>query len=108
MGSKKSRMYPYSDGRAGVEDLLAADEHLGTVHSDGADDVLPQMLRHLEHEADAVVEDLERGDDGQEALIEPHVDDSADDLADLAVNSSMIFPPTYFSEVGGRFSAAAA
>ena len=60
------------------------DEPLGPVHGDGAHDVLPQMLRDLEHEADAVVEHLERGEDGREALIEPHVNDGADDLADPA------------------------
>jgi hypothetical protein len=73
----------YSDGRAGVEDALAADEPLGPVHSDGANHVLSQVLRHLEHEADVVVEHLERGEDGREALIEAHVNDGADDLADL-------------------------
>lgn len=77
-------MCHYSDGGAGVEDALAADEPLGPVHGDGAHHVLSQVLRDLEHEADAVVEHLERREDGREALIEPHVDDGADDLAHLA------------------------
>jgi hypothetical protein len=42
------------------------------------------VLRHLEHEADVVVEHLERREDGREALIVAHVDDGADHLAHLA------------------------
>jgi hypothetical protein len=39
------------------------------------------MLRHLEHEADLVVEHLQRGEDGREPLVEAHVNDGSDDLA---------------------------
>ena len=42
------------------------------------------MLRNLEHEARAVVLDLERVQDGGEAIVELHVDDGTDDGADLA------------------------
>ena len=75
---------PYGDGGAGVEDALAADEPLRAVHSDGAHHVLAKVLRHLKHEADVVIEHLERREDGREALIEAHVDDGADHLAHLA------------------------
>jgi hypothetical protein len=75
--------YHYSNGGTGVEDALAADEPLGSVHSDGPHHVLSQVLRHLEHEADVVVEHLERGEDGREPLIEADVNDGTDDLAHL-------------------------
>ncbi|KAB8082981.1 hypothetical protein EE612_005047 [Oryza sativa] len=77
-----------SDGRAGVEHALAANEPLGPVHGDGAHHVLPEMLRHLEHEADVVVEHLQRGQDRGQALVEPHVHDGANHLAHLPDGAS--------------------
>lgn len=73
----------YSDWGAGVEDALTADKPLSPVHSDCAHHVLAKVLRHLEHEADVVVEHLERREDGRQPLVKPHVDDGADDLAHL-------------------------
>ena len=45
---------------------------------------VPEVLGDLEHEARAVVLDLERVEDGREAIVELHVDDGTDDGADLA------------------------
>ena len=78
------RKWAYSDGRAGVENTLTADEPLCPVHGDGADHFLPEMLRHLEDEANVVVEHLERRQDRGQPLVEAHVHDGADDLAHLA------------------------
>ena len=63
---------------------LAADEALGRVHRDRAHRVLAEVLRHLEHEPDVVVLDLERVEDRGQVVVELHVDDGADDLRHLA------------------------
>ncbi len=73
-----------ADLRAGVADLLAAGEALGRVHRDRADGVLAEVLRDFEDEAVAVVVGLERREDRRELVVEAHVDDRADHLADAA------------------------
>ena len=74
-----------ADLRAGVGDFLAAGQTLGRIHRDRADSVLTEMLRDFEHEAVAVVRRLERVENrGEAILLEGHVDDGADDLADTA------------------------
>ena len=70
------------DRAAGVADLLAAHEAFGGVHGDGAHGVLAQVLRHLEHEARAVVLGLERVEDRRQIIVELHVDDGARHLPD--------------------------
>ena len=42
------------------------------------------MLRHLEHQAVAVVVGLQRVQDRRQVAVELHVDDGADDLGDAA------------------------
>ena len=70
-----------TDGGAGVDNLLATDETLGTIHSDGADRVLAEVSRDLEDETTTVeVNDLERVENGRKVLrLELHVDDGTDD-----------------------------
>ena len=63
-------------------DLLAADEAVGRVHGDGAHRVLAQMLRHLEHQALALVLGVQRVQDGGRLAVELHVDDGAQHLGD--------------------------
>jgi hypothetical protein len=82
------RKWAYSDGRPGVENTLAANKPLCPVHGDGADHVLPEVLRHLEHEANVVVEHLKRRQDRGQPLVEAHIHDGADDLAHLADGAS--------------------
>ena len=61
--------------------LLAAHQPLGRVHGDGAHRVLAEMLRHLQHQAVAVVVGLERVQDRRQVAVELHVDDGAHHLA---------------------------
>ncbi len=72
----------HGDGRSGVAHFLAAHETFGRVHGDGAHGVLAQVLRHLEHEARAVVVSFERIEDRRQMIVELHVDDGACDLVD--------------------------
>ncbi len=65
------------DRAASVRHLLAAHEALGRVHGDGAHRILAQVLRHLEHEARAVVFRLQRVENCREVIVELHVDDGA-------------------------------
>lgn len=41
------------------------------------------MLRDLKDQPDLVIEDLQRRQDRRQALVEPHIDDRPDHLADL-------------------------
>jgi hypothetical protein len=73
------------DRQAGIGDRLSADETIGTVHRNGADGLVTQMLGDLEHEAVLVIEDLERIEDlRQRELVELDIDDGADDGGDAA------------------------
>src|SRR5690606_28710352 len=47
------------DRSARVDDSLTTNQTFGRVHSDGADDVLAEVLRNLEHKAVALVLGLE-------------------------------------------------
>ncbi len=71
-------------GRARIGHCGAADEAFGRVHGDGAHGVLAEMLRHFEHQAVAVVDGLQRVQDGRQVAVERDVHHGADDLADLA------------------------
>jgi hypothetical protein len=74
----------HGDRLAGVAHRLAAHEAFGGVHGDGADGVLAQMLRDFQNQALALIVGLERVQDRRQHILEGHVDDGADDLADLA------------------------
>lgn len=88
------------DGGTSVDDLLATNETLGTVHSNGTDRVLTQVSGDLEDETTAVeVLDLESVQDGRESIsLELHVNDSTDDCLDLADGSLCL------SRVGADFT----
>mmetsp|Transcript_24711 Transcript_24711/g.57287 ORF Transcript_24711/g.57287 Transcript_24711/m.57287 type:complete len:238 (-) Transcript_24711:64-777(-) len=77
----------HHDGLASVNDGLAARQPLGGVHSDGAHGVLTKVLSNLEHEADLVALNLQSVQDGGEVVIELDVNDSADNLGDLALDA---------------------
>ena len=70
-----------TDGGAGVDDLLATDKTLSTVHGNSADRVLAEVGSDLEDETTTVeVDDLEGVEDGGEVFgLELNVDDSTDD-----------------------------
>ena len=73
-----------TDRRARVDDLLATDETLGTVHGNGTHRVLTQVRGNLEDEATAVeVLDLERVENGRQVVrLELDVDDGTNDRLD--------------------------
>ena len=70
-----------TNGGTSVDDLLATDETLGTVHGNGADRILTKVGSDLEDETTTVeVHDLERVEDGGKGLVvKLHVDNSTDD-----------------------------
>ena len=73
------------DGITGVNDGLAANETLGTVHGNGADGVLTEMLGNLEDEAGIVVLDLKGVEDGgQAAVLKLDIDDGTNDRHNAA------------------------
>ena len=81
-----------TDGGAGVDDLLATDETLGTVHGNGADRVLTEVSGDLEDETTTVeVNDLERVENGGKVFtLELHVDDGTDDGLYVAGRASRL------------------
>ena len=74
------------NGGTSVDDLLATDKTLGTVHGNGTDGVLAKVSRDLEDETAAMeVLDLERVENGREVLrLELNIDDGTNDSLDLA------------------------
>ena len=74
------------DGCASINDLLATNETLCTVHGNGTDRVLAEVSGDLEDETSAVVVlDLERIENGREVLsLELDVDDGTNDGLDSA------------------------
>jgi hypothetical protein len=74
------------DGRARVDDLLAPDETLRTVHGNGADGVLAEVGSDLKHEAATVeVLDLKGVENlGKLLRVELDVDDGTNDGLDRA------------------------
>jgi len=72
------------DGSTGIDDLLATDETLGTVHSNSTDAVLTKMGSNLEDETTSVeVLNFESVQDRREILrLELHIDDGTDDGLD--------------------------
>merc|ERR1719468_58898 len=67
------------DGRTSVEDLLATDKTLSTVHSNGTDSVLSQVLGNLEHKLGFAVGHSQGVEDLWETIIELNVDDGTND-----------------------------
>lgn len=84
----KNQQKSHSDRRSSIQHPLPSDEPLSPVHGDGPHHVLPQMLGHLEHQPDRIVENLERRQDRWQPLVEPHIDDSTNHLADLPDRAS--------------------
>jgi len=72
------------DGGTGILDSLATDQTLGTVHGNGTDGVLSQVLGDLEDQAAVQALDLKSVENGGElALVELNVDDGTNDGANL-------------------------
>lgn len=63
---------------------MTSNEPFSPIHGDSPNHILTEMLSHLEHQPDRVIQNLERRQDRRQAVLEPDIDDSADDLADLA------------------------
>ena len=82
--TERTLSYGNLDGSTGVDDLLATDETLGTVHGNGTHRVLTQVRGDLKDEATAVkVLDLERVQDGRKVVsLELDVDDGTNDSLD--------------------------
>jgi hypothetical protein len=80
------------DGRTSIDDLLATNETLSTVHGNGTDGVLSEMGSNLENEAATVeVLNLERIENGREVLrVELDVDDGTNDRLDRASDLSSL------------------
>jgi hypothetical protein len=56
--AKHTRTNRDGNGGASIGDLLSTDKTLSTVHSDGTDSVLAEMLGNFEDQTDGVVLDL--------------------------------------------------
>merc|ERR1739844_611711 len=76
------------DGVTSVVDNLATDETLGTVHGDGSDGVLSQVLGNLQDELGCPVLDLESVEDLREAIFELDVNNGSDDGDNLPLGQS--------------------
>ncbi len=74
----------HDDRAAGVDHILTAHETLSGVHGNGAHGVLAQVLCHFKHETRAVVLGFQGVQDGGQLTVELHIDNSADDLGNLA------------------------
>ena len=80
----------HADGRAGVDDFLAAGQAFGGVHGDGAHRVFTQMLRHFEHQAEFLaglgvdVLGFDGVQDRRQRAVEFHVDNGANHLGQTA------------------------
>jgi hypothetical protein len=74
-----------SDGGTSVLDGLATDQTLSSVHGNGTDGVLSQVLGDLKNQTTVQVLDLEGVQNGGElALVELDIDDGTNDRANLA------------------------
>nr|GLL41635.1 Os01g0685850 [Ipomoea trifida] len=73
----------HSDWRAGIKHTLTSHEPFSTVHGDGPNHVLTQVLSHLENKPDLVVKHLKRGEDRGQPLIKPNINNGSNNLADL-------------------------
>ena len=75
----------HHDWRAGIGDFLAANKTFGGVHGDGANRRLAEMLGHFEDQQ-AVAQIAVKGiENGGKIAFKLHIDDSADNLSNLAV-----------------------
>src|SRR4030095_15261623 len=76
--TQRHRTNGHADLRAGIPDLLAADEAVGRIHRDRADRAFAEVLGDFEDEALAAIVGLERGKDLGQLALEGNVDDGAD------------------------------
>lgn len=86
--NKNQMNVTHGDRRTGVEYALPPDQPFCTVHSNGTDHVLPQVLGHLQHQPDRVVQHLQRREDRGKPFLESHIHHSTDHLAHLPDRSS--------------------
>merc|ERR1719423_488704 len=77
------------DGVASVIDDLASDQTLGTVHGDGSDGVLSQMLGDLQDELGLTVLDLEGIENLWESFIELDVNDGTNDGDNFSLGKNL-------------------
>lgn len=74
-----------ADGCASVDDILASDQTLSGIHSDGSDPGISEMLGNFEHQPVFDSFDLEGVEDGRDVSLELDIYDCADDLGDLSL-----------------------
>lgn len=81
----KSKSYNVLAGIYKLVFYLSPDETLGTVHGDGPDGVLSQVLGHLQDEAGFPAGHVQGVQDLGESILELDVDDGTDDGQNLAL-----------------------
>ena len=69
-----------TDGRSGVDHILAADESLGGIHSDGPHPRVSEMLSDLEDKSVLHSLNLKSVENGRNLPLKLHINDSTDDL----------------------------
>lgn len=77
-----------ADGGADIMDSLATNETLGTIHSNGTDGVLSQMLGNLQHQPGRTVLYLQGIEDGGKVGVKLHVNDGTNDSYDAAIGGA--------------------
>ncbi|KAJ7970309.1 ATPB protein [Quillaja saponaria] len=78
------RIFSYSDGRPSIENSLASNKPFRPIHSNGPDPVLTQVLRHLQHQTNRIIQNLKSSQDWRQPLVKTDIDDGTNDLADLS------------------------
>ena len=74
----------HHDRRTGINHFLTADQTFGRVHGDGTHCVLAKMLGNFQNKAVADVYGFKGVQNSRQVIIELHVDNGADNLADAA------------------------
>jgi hypothetical protein len=77
-----------TDGVTSVSDWLTTDETFSTVHGNGTDSVLSQMLGDFQDETDRVILNLEGVENRWEWAIELNIDNGTNDGGHLASGGS--------------------
>lgn len=77
-----------TNGRASVDDLLATNQTLCSVHGDGTHGVLTQVLGNFQDQARGATLDFECVQDWWKIVIELDVDDGTDDSDDFTTRAS--------------------
>lgn len=80
------RREPYkthSNWRARVQHALASNKPFSSIHSNASHHILTQVRSHLQNKPDLVVQNLQSRQNRGQTILESHIDDGTDNLADL-------------------------